>query len=172
MKKLLYLGIAFLLMAGVSSGQTIKIGIVDMQKALNESKEGVDAKKDISKKAEKLQSDLKNLQQDLDKMKAEIEKQGSFLSEDAKIEKEKIFQKKLKEFQSTYKDAQDELQQKDAEMTRKIVQKLEKILAKIGTDDKYTLILEKSAGGIFFYDKATDITELLIKKSNEDNGKK
>lgn len=149
-----------------------KIGVVDMQRALNESKEGMEAKKEISKKANAMQSELKQLQQELDKLKTEMEKQVSFMSEEAKAEKEKVFQKKLKEFQTKYKDAQEELQQKDAEYTKKIIQRLEKILQKIGEEEKYTVILEKNSGGIFYYDKAVDLTDLLVKKANEDTGKK
>lgn len=94
------------------------------------------------------------------------------MSEEAKAEKEKVFQKKLKEFQGKYKDAQEELQQKDAELTKKIIQRLEKILQKIGEEEKYTIILEKNSGGIFYFDRAIDLTELLIKKANEEPTKK
>ncbi len=172
MKKILFVSmILVIFMTGLCFAEQIKIGIVDMQRALNESKEGQEAKREMAKKADEYKRDLQKLQDELDKMKADMEKQGAFLSEEARQEKERLFQRKLKDFQNQYREAQEELQQKDAEYTRKIVQKLEKILRDIGTAEKFTIILEKSASGVFYFDKSIDITDKLLKRAESGDKK-
>lgn len=74
MKRLIVLVFFSLFVVAGAHSQSVKIGVVDMQRALNESKEGMEAKKEISKKAETMQNELKQLQQELDKLKTENRK--------------------------------------------------------------------------------------------------
>jgi Skp family chaperone for outer membrane proteins len=60
-------------------------------------------------------------------------------------------------------DNQKEIQQKTMEMNQVIVVGLQKVIDKIGTDEGYTLILEKNENIVLFATKAIDITDRVIK---------
>jgi Skp family chaperone for outer membrane proteins len=60
-------------------------------------------------------------------------------------------------------DNQKEIQQKTMEINQSIVIGLQKIIDKIGTDEGYTLILEKNENIVLFASKAIDITDRVIK---------
>jgi Skp family chaperone for outer membrane proteins len=60
-------------------------------------------------------------------------------------------------------DNQKEIQQKTAEINQNVVIALQKIIEKVGTDEGYTLILEKNETIVLFASKAIDITDRVIK---------
>ena len=160
-------GILIMVCSSVGAAAEMKIGIVDYQKALEQSAEGKKAKAAFSKKVEKAQEELKVRQEELDKLKAEMERQGGILSDEARAEKEKTYQYKLRDFQRLYKDSQEELQREDAELSDKILKGLQAVVEKLGKQEDYSLILEKSHGGVLFCAPAVDITDKVIKMYDE-----
>jgi len=140
-----------------------KIAYVDIQKAINECNAGKEAKKTISKDVEKFQHLIADKQKELQGMKESLEKQALMLTPDARANKEKEYQNKLREFQRWGEDSQNELNQKRMEMERNISVALVKVVQKIGTDEGYTLILEKNESIVLFASKAIDITDRAIK---------
>ena len=141
----------------------MKIAYVDLQKALNLSKAGVQAKSEINDLVKKYEAEFKGKQDELLKMKTDLDKQASLLSETARTEKEREYQKNVVEIQRFQKDVKDELQLKDTEHTKRILNELFEILQKIGKDGGYTLILEKNEGAVIYADNSIDVTDALIK---------
>lgn len=143
-----------------------KIGYIDMQRALNGSETGKEAKEQLASKLKKYQDEINYKQEDLKKLKEDIEKQGSLLSESVRASKEKEYQQKLKEFQRLAKDAQDELQAKDEEYTRKIIEEIDKIAKEYGKQNGYNFIFAKNDSLMVFVDEKSDITENVLKILN------
>jgi outer membrane protein len=141
----------------------LKIAYVDIQKAVNESNAGKDAKKLITKDVEKFQGQIADKQKVLQTMKESLEKQAPMLNPDARATREKEYQNKLREFQRWGEDTQNEINQKRMEMERNISIGLQKVIQKVGADEGYTLILEKNEGIVLFVSKALDITDRVIK---------
>jgi outer membrane protein len=141
----------------------LKIAYVDIQKAVNESNAGKDAKKVITKDVEKFQGQIADKQKVLQTMKESLEKQAPMLNPDARATREKEYQNKLREFQRWGEDTQNEINQKRMEMERNISIGLQKVIQKVGADEGYTLILEKNEGIVLFVSKALDITDRVIK---------
>jgi outer membrane protein len=141
----------------------LKIGVVDLQKALEMCSEGKKAKSVFSKKVEKVQAELKAKQDELDTLKGELERQGTLLSEDARADKERTYQYKLRDFQRLYKDSQEELQRQDAEMSERILKGLQGVIEKLGKQGEYNLILERSHGGVLYSSSVVDVTDQVIK---------
>jgi len=162
MKKLGVVLFAVLLLATPAFAE-FKVAVVDLQKALNLSKAGIAAKEQMGEKVKKFETELKSKQESLLKQKAELEKQAVLLSDDAKAKKEREYQQDIKELQRFQKDIKEELQQRDADHTKRILNELFEVLQKLGKDGGYTLVLEKSQGGVVFSDTAIDLTEQLIK---------
>ncbi len=140
-----------------------KIAYVDIQRAVNESNAGKEAKKAITKDVEKFQRLVAEKQKELQTMKESFEKQTLLLTPDARANKEKEYQHKLREFQRWGEDSQNEINQKRMEMERNISVALLKVIQKMGTDEGYTLILDKNESIVLFASKAIDITDRVIK---------
>ena len=152
---------------GRAFGQThptsLKIGFVDIQKAVNECNAGKEAKKAIVKEVEKIQRQSEDKQKELRTIKDALDKQAPMLNPDARATKEKDFQNKVREFQRWQEDAQNEVNHKKVEMERNISLGLQKIIQKLGADDGYTFILELNENIVLFASKAVDLTDRVIK---------
>ncbi len=171
MKKLVLVGIVAVCLAATSVfAADLKLGYIDMQRALNGSEAGKEAKEQLAAKVKKYQDEINVKQDDLKKLKDELEKQGMLLSESARASKEKDYQNKLKDFQRFTKDAQDELQGKDEEFTRKILEGMEKVIQEYGRKNGYTFIFVKNESMLFVDDKS-DLTEEVLKLFNANRKK-
>lgn len=148
---------------GSALAAELKIGCVDFQKAMNECNVGKEAKKTIGKEMEKLQRLFAERQKELQAMKETLEKQAPMLTQDARATKEKEFQSKVRDYQRWLEDNQKEIQQKGLDMERKILADLQKVIQKMGTDEGYTLVLEKNEMIVLFASKSIDLTDRVIK---------
>jgi outer membrane protein len=146
-----------------SQNVNIKIGSVDIQKAVNDCNAGKETKKILTKEVEKFQGFVAQKQKELQEMKDSLEKQGLMLSPEARGAREKELQARLRDYQRWGEDVQNEINQKRMEMERNIVVGLQKVIQKLGADEGYALILEKNENIVLFASKATDITDLVIK---------
>jgi outer membrane protein len=153
------------LMAGSVGSAELKIGSVDIQKAVNECNAGKEAKKDVAKEGEKFQRLVADKQKELQALKETLEKQAAMLNADDRAAKEKELQGKARDFQRWGEDYQNDLNQKVREKERAISQSLLKVIQKLGADEGYTLILDKTENQSFvlYASKVIDITDRVIK---------
>ena len=153
------------LRAGVVDSQNlnVKIACVDIQRAINECYAGKDAKKALTKEAEKIQTLILEKQKELQGMKESLEKQSLMLSPEARAVREKELQAAFRDYQRWGEDVQNEMNQKKMEMEKTLFIVLKKVIQKLGADEGYTLILEKNENIVLFASKPTDITDLVIK---------
>ncbi len=169
-KKIVRMGIAvfLLIMAGGMLNREaypaeLKIGAVDLQKAINECNEGKEAKKTLSQDIDKFQRLIAERQKELQEIKESLEKQNLMLTPEVRETKERELQSKLREFQRWGEDKQNEINQKRMEMEKTISTGLKILVRKIGTDEGYTLILEKSENLVLFASQSLDMTDRVIK---------
>ena len=141
----------------------LKIGFVDMQRALNECNAGAEAKKAMAKEVETFQRLIADKQKELQTMKESIEKQSLMLNAEARAAKEKEYQNKLREFQRWGEDNQNEIKTKGMEMERNIAVGIQKVTQKLGADEGYTLVLEKNENIVLYASKSIDLTDRVIK---------
>lgn len=163
MRKIIIALIAVLMLAAPALAET-KVAYVDLQKALNLSKAGAQAKSDISTLVKKYENEFKTKQESLLTKKGELEKQATLLSDSAKAEKEREYQNDVRDIKRFQDDVKNDLQLKDGEYTKRILNELFEILQKIGKDGNYTMILEKNEGAVIYAAESVDLTDELIKK--------
>jgi outer membrane protein len=159
-----------MLLPVIALGQTAqptKIGYIDLQRVMLESERGKEAKKGLTDEADKLKKTLNQKQDEIQKLKDALEKQASTITPEARADKEKQYQSKLKDYQRLAGDYETDLRQKDAETSQQILKELEEVVRKMGDTEKYTLILERTQGGILFGSPGADITEKVISLYNE-----
>ena len=152
------------------AASSVKIGVVDLQKAVSECRAGSNARAILMKRTEELNDELKAKLADLEKEKAAFDKEASRLSEDTRSEKEKHLQKAGRELQNRQREAQEEVKQLEADSLKKVVSQLSDLMSRIGTEGGYTAILDKK-NGVFYSSRDIDLTSLLIKRADAEYGK-
>lgn len=141
----------------------VRIGYVDLQKALNNCEAGKAAKEKISVKVKEYETQIEQKQKEMKKLKDDLDKQGLILSEEKRAGKKRDFDQKLKDLERFTKDIQEELQQQDAEFTRQIITDFSKIISEVGAKEGYTAIFEKTESALLYADVNADLTDMAIK---------
>lgn len=166
--------LGYLLAIGVLLGgpmitwaEDMKIGYVDLQKALNEAEAGKKAKETFKGEVDRMENSLEKKKQELEKLKDELEKKGLLLKEEERDSLERDYRQKLRDFERQYKDSQQELQIKDRELTGRILEDLRQVVQEMGEQGSYTVILEGNNTVVLYGSKAIDLTETVIKTYNQ-----
>ncbi len=170
----LSLGISLLtsgLTVEARAAETLKIGTVDLFRALNESEPGKRAKGDLESLVKSKQTSIDEKGKVIEKLKADMEKQASILSAEARKTKEEELERLLRDYQRAVTDSQTELKKKEGELTGSIIKELRETINRIGHEDAYSLILETAEGVVLFSDKSIDLTDRVIKRYNESKAK-
>jgi len=171
MKKIIITLLAVFLLSTPAFAE-MKIAYVNLQKALNDSAAGAQAKSEIAAQAKEYETEFKIKQDTFLKLKNELEKQGALLSDVAKAEKLKEYQTQIAALQKFQNEARRKLQQEDEKQTQAILKELSDILRKFGKDGNYSMIIEKSEGGLIYVaDDMIDLTVQLIEAYDESKKK-
>lgn len=149
-----------------------RIGVVDLQRALNETEDGRRAKGKLKKIFQSRQETLDKKQKELAKLKQQIEAQRKVLSRDALQKRLESYQQSFVQLQGTYVQFQKELAQKETELTRGIIDQMQAILRRIGQAEGLALILERNEAGVVWAPSHLDLTDRVIQSYNSGSWKK
>ncbi len=159
--------VVFVLLAQATPGygKDLRIGVIDIQKAVSSTKEW--KKEFISFKArfnkeKELISKREGL---LKKMIEDLNKQSMVLNPELKKKKEDGVRKKKREFKRYVQDKNEEFSKIEKEITNKILKKMITVVQKLGKEKKFTLILEKKVG--LYFDQSVDLTNLATQSYNK-----
>jgi outer membrane protein len=142
----------------------LKIGYIDMQKAIQETSAGKKAKKDLEKEFNAKKEEVEKKRADLKKMSDDLKKKESVLSDDVKDKKQAELNQEMMKLQEFMGQSQMTLQKKEQELTRPILEKLQKVIDQVAKDGGYTMILEKSGQGVLWAKKDVDLTDEVVKQ--------
>jgi len=167
--RIVTIALATLILAGSAStaDAQVKIGVVDLQRAINETEDGRQAKRRLKKVFDERQQSLNAAQEGLKAQKESLERQQDVLSKDAFQKKVEKYQADLMALQNEYVQYQQELSTKEAELTQKILEKMQGILRRIGQTEGYTMIIEANEGGVVWVPSNLDLTDVLIQRYNK-----
>ena len=159
----------FFLLGGTysySQGESLKIGYVELQKALSQSVSGKSAMERLKKEIEKENTMLKEKEEELRKLEEELNKQGLMMMESERNKKTEDLRRRGRDVERYKEDTRREIMLKEREMTQRIVSELIKLAQKIGQEDGFTLILERGDTVLFAAD-SINLTDKLIKRYDE-----
>jgi outer membrane protein len=145
----------------------VKIGVVDMQKALQTVESGKKAKTQLEKEINAKKKELQTEEAAIKKMHDEYKKQTLALSDEARARKQGEIQERVMQLQKMMADSQQELQAKETELTRPIVEKLRGIIADIAKQKGFTVVLEKNENTVLFSQEKDDFTNEVISVFNK-----
>jgi len=149
--------------SAVFGQELARVGVIDLQRCLQESKEGKKATELLKRKKAELQKQLNKKQQELLALREEFEKQSMMLSMDAQESKRKDVERKARELEYYLQDLNEEMARAQEREKKRIFDELGTVIDTIGSEGDYGIILEKRAGGVLYENKAVDITDQVIK---------
>jgi len=141
----------------------VKIGTVDMEKALQAVKKGKDAKSRLEKKFKEKKEKFDKLNKDFETAKEEFQKKSVVLSDKAKADKAMALQQKQSELYQLNQQAMAEMQQEELKETQPILKGLGELIDDVAKEAKVDMVVESKAGLLYAADRV-DLTDQLIKK--------
>lgn len=142
----------------------MRIAVVDTQRAVMETEDGLRAQATLKKLFEKRQKELDQKQKELQKERGELEKMRGTLTGEALAKRVETWQREMAQVQQTFMVYNQELQKKQSELTAPIFQKTVGIIRRVATQAGYDLVLEKQTATYFRSD--LDLTDRVITMYN------
>lgn len=161
------LSVLMLLSAPAAAQDAVKIGFVDMQRALNESDAGIKALDSLKKLMDSKKEELQKEKELIDQKKDELDKQGLLLNENTRREREDEIRLLERNHSRKFSDTKEELSRQESQLTATIRTDLMKVVGDLGRELGYTLVLEKQFSAILFAPESIDLTDEIIKRYNE-----
>ena len=150
----------------------LKIGVIDMQRALGDTDEGKAALQKLKAKLDAEYKVLQTKQEEVKKLDDEITTQGYMLSESAKAQKQEKLRQMVREFEKMREEKNKEFVEAQKEATGKILKKLTEVIRAYAKSEGLSLVLESSSqtqgmpGSVVLSDKSMDITDKVIELYN------
>ena len=161
------IAVIFLSLVDSVAHTDLKLGYVDLQRALVEVGEGQAAKAKLKGEMDKKKSELDAEQARLTDDKAVLDKQGAMMSEDVRTQKFTEWQKRLYDVMQKAQKVQVDLQDKERTELKKIFEKMDPIIAAIAQREGLTMVFEKTDSGLVYAPPSLDLTNELVRTYNE-----
>jgi outer membrane protein len=159
----------FLIFAGFTSAQAAdKVGYINLQRLVNESKMGKDAKSDLAKLRKEKEAVLNFKLKEINSLKDHIRKNSDKMDPREKRDKTDALKVLYNDYQKLLNDAKEDILKEDRELVAIILKRADPILKKVAKKKKYGIIL-KDANIIGYLDPDVDITDDVLKELNKKN---
>lgn len=145
-----------------------KIAVIDTQRAIMETEDGLRMQANLKKIFESKQVELDSKQKKLEQERADIEKQRGVLSQEALQRRAEDWQREMAALQQMYVNYNQELQQKQGELTQPIIQKTMQLIRRLATQEGYDLVVDKQA--VPYSRSDLDVTDRVITMYNSGAG--
>jgi outer membrane protein len=152
----------------VTAAAETRIAVVDTQRAVMETEDGLRAQATLKKHFDQRQRDLDRKQNQLQQEREDIEKQKGVLSKEALATRVDKWQREMAQLQTVFVDYNKELQKKQNELTQPIVQKTMTIIRRIATQNGYDVVVDKQA--VPYARSDLDLTDRVITAYNQGGG--
>lgn len=154
----------------VAHAEEVKLGYVDLQRALNETDDGRKAKAELKKVFDQKQKELDEQQDALKKDIEDLNKKRTLLPPDKVQAKEAELQERMQKVQQSYMRHQQDLSSREQEATAKIFDRMSRIISKIAVSEGFTMIFDKTQSSVLFAKPHLDLTNELIRRYNAGEG--
>lgn len=150
-----------------TTGDALKIGVIDIKRVINTSKYGQEVMEKLQKKYEELQAKIDERVKEIEGLREEIEKKSSLWSQEMREKKQAEYQKKLRELKTLQEDAQFEMQEYERKLLDPIFKELETVIKSFVEKEKYDLIMEKAQPGIYYASPKIDLSATIVDLFNK-----
>jgi outer membrane protein len=142
----------------------VKLGYVDLQRALEEIEEGKGAKAQLKKEFDEKQKQLDQRTDEVKRLDADFQKQSLVMAPDAKAAKAAEIDRKKVEVQQFFVGLQQELANREREVTRGIFDKMIGMVRELAEAESFTMVLDRNT--VLYAPASLDVTNELVRKYN------
>ena len=160
-----FLGVALIIFGMVradAADEGGKIGFVDLERTLLETKAGKSASKKFEKTRETKQKELNTKQEELQNFAAQLEKQRSVLKKEVLKERQEELEKMYYELQQLLAQLERDLASERAKLIQGILEKAAPIIKEIAKNDGFSMIVDR--GVVLWAPDAYDLTDKVNEK--------
>jgi outer membrane protein len=159
----LFVCVGVLLFSPLAYAQSVKIGTIDLQRILRESKRSQKEHEAYNKKKDELTKEVTKKEEEIRVLKESIEKKltSGMLNEQARRDMEKEYQQKIRDYEYFKRDIGIEVQRLYQEMYLRVLTGINTVVNKLGEEGNYTLIVDLKA--VAYAPDGLEITDQIIK---------
>lgn len=160
LKLFILTSLILLVMPGVTSAQSMKIGVVDMLDIRERSSSFKAAQNQVQSQFEGRTKALQNQEQELARLQSDLQRNAATLSQQAKQGKEKEFQDKVKKYRDDVNNLVQSREAKMKEVFTPLLNRLEQVIRDYASKNGFTLVLEKAV--VLYPSDANNITPQIL----------
>ncbi|TFH57845.1 MAG: OmpH family outer membrane protein [Candidatus Zixiibacteriota bacterium] len=170
MKRLIGFVLMILFAATPSLAAEVKIGVVDLQKAIASSKAGLESKAKMEVEIKAFEKKAEANYKELEKLRDELSNPSEIFKDEARAAKEKEFKQKSREYQLYETDHKEELRQLDSKLYNQLIQTFFLVAQEVAKQEGYDFVFERSS--IVYVADAADLTDKLVAAADSKLAKK
>jgi len=145
----------------------IKIGVVDVDQALNSTDEGKAAREEFARKQREAEAQVQPMVDRFRDLQEEMKGKKYVLSDDALFQKQVELAELQNKIDNKFKELEGQLKIDQGRMIAPLRAKLLEIIESIGKEQGFTLIIGRDAPGVMYTREALDITDTVIQRFNK-----
>ncbi|WP_337286503.1 OmpH family outer membrane protein [Candidatus Methylomirabilis sp.] len=149
-----------------------KLGFVDLQAVISQSKEGQEAMNAVKAEATEKQKEIGAKEAEIKQMDTDLQKQASALSDAAKKDREEEIRRRLRDLKRITEDFNRDLAKREGEMVNDLLRDITVVIRDYGKEKGFTLIIEKGQSGVIYGHDAADLTKEILDRYNARRSKK
>jgi outer membrane protein len=168
-KVIVLLALAALLAWGTAAtdDQPIKVGVVDIDRAISSTDEGKAAREEFARKQREAEAKIQPLVERYQALEEEMKAKKFVLSDEALFQKQLDLVEMRNQIQSKMKEIEGQMKVDQKRLEGPLIAKLGAIIEDIGKNQGFALILRRGAPGFLYTREALDVTDLVIEKYNQ-----
>lgn len=145
----------------------VKMGIVDVEQALNATEEGKAAREELSRKQREADQEVQPMVDRYKELQEEVKSKRYVLSDEALFAKQADLLELQNKIDNKIKELQGQLKIDQGRLEAPLKAKLFEIVEEIGREQGFGLILARETPGVMYTREALDITDLVIARFNK-----
>lgn len=153
------------LLAAPSLIADVKIAVVDSQRAVLETEDGLRVQAQLKKIFDEKQRELDAKQNELQKERQELEKQRTTMKPEVLQQRAEKWQAEAAQVQQMFMEYNRELQRRQGELMQPILNQTLVAVQRIAKAEGYSIVIERQAAA--YVQSDLDITERVIRAYNE-----
>lgn len=156
--------LALALLAPLSLAE-MRIAVVDSQRAVTETEDGLRMQATLKKLFDDRQRELDQKQNDLQRERQELEKQRGVMKPETLAARAEKWQVEAQTVQQMFMEYNRELQRKQNELMAPILKQAMQVVERLAKADGYAMVIDKQA--VAFVQGEHDLTDRVIKAYND-----
>jgi outer membrane protein len=146
----------------------VKIGVIDFQQVLNQSRTGKSVQEAINKKGQAFKAEIEKAEEEIKAFQDKARREAPLLDDDQKKDIERQMRGKLNKFRALQEKHTSEFNAFKNKQIGKVKNSVMKLAVKIGQKKGYLVIIEKQSGAVLYTKESSKLTDQFVKEIDKD----